>query len=145
MDTFSYRYKGYSYEDIIEGVVFDDGTTVMIAMTDEPGAGNTFVLKSKGWAAVSKYFEGAPAKVTLDSPGGGFTRGTRRFHLRRVKDVTGFSGLGKVAEGVQFPDGTCVLRWCTTDLPRSTVMWDNVSEAVQVHGHDGCTVLEWLD
>jgi len=68
-----------------------------------------------------------------------------RFRLVRYRDVTGVSGAGVVAEGVQFTDGTTVVRWCVPDLPKSTVTWDNVTEAVSIHGHDGETVLEWVD
>lgn len=68
----------------------------------------------------------------------------RRFRLRRLHDVSGVSGEGVVVEGVQFSDGRVALRWCT-DVPRSTVVWDNVYDAVSVHGHDGRTVLEWVD
>jgi hypothetical protein len=68
-----------------------------------------------------------------------------RFRLVRYRDVTGVSGAGVVAEGVQFTDGTAVVRWCVPDLPNSTVTWNNVTEAMVVHGHDGATVLEWVD
>lgn len=68
----------------------------------------------------------------------------RRFRLRRLRDVSGVSGEGVVVEGVQFSDGRVACRWLT-DLPRSTVVWDSVTEAVVVHGHDGNTVLEWVD
>ena len=35
----------------------------------------------------------------------------RRFHLHRMKDETGKSGVGIVAEGLVFTDGTTILRW----------------------------------
>lgn len=38
----------------------------------------------------------------------------RRFHLRRMKDDTGVSGTGVVAQGVRFMDGTVVVRWLGT-------------------------------
>ena len=68
----------------------------------------------------------------------------RRFRFRRLHDVTGVSGEGVVMEGVQFSDGRVACRW-VTELPRSGVTWDSIGEAVQVHGHDGNTVLEWVD
>lgn len=68
----------------------------------------------------------------------------KRFKLRRLHDVTGVSGEGIVAEGVQFRDKRVAMRWCV-GAARSTVLWDSISEAVQVHGHDGNTVLEWVD
>lgn len=68
----------------------------------------------------------------------------KRFKLRRLQDVTGVSGVGVVAEGIQFSDGVAVLRWCVGNH-RSTVVWGTVTDAVAVHGHDGNTVLEWVD
>lgn len=68
----------------------------------------------------------------------------KRFRLRRLHDVTGVSGEGVVAEGVQFSDGRVALRWCVAPA-RSTVVWDQLNDAIRVHGHDGNTVLEWVD
>lgn len=67
----------------------------------------------------------------------------RRFRLQRDTDVTGVSGTGAVAEGVQFSDGTVAMRWLTAH--RSTVLWDSIEEAEKVHGHDGKTRVVWLD
>lgn len=69
----------------------------------------------------------------------------KRFRLRRMRDVSGVSGEGVVVEGVQFSDGRVALRWLVPGVPSSTVVWDNVTDAVAVHGHDGNTVLEWVD
>lgn len=67
-----------------------------------------------------------------------------KFNLLRLKDVTGVSGTGVVAQGVQFPDGTAVMRWCA--LPyQSTCVYASVSELMAIHGHDGNTVLRWID
>lgn len=68
----------------------------------------------------------------------------RRFHLVRDHDVSGVSGVGVVAEGVQFEDGVVVIRWCTGDH-HSTVVWDSILDALAVHGHGGSTVVEWVD
>lgn len=61
----------------------------------------------------------------------------KTFHLDRVIDETGVSGTGKVAQGVMFDDGTCVLRWLT-DTPGTTVFAD-MRSLLAVHGHDGKT------
>jgi len=37
----------------------------------------------------------------------------RQFKLVRNVDVSGVSGTGHVAEGVQFGNGKCVLNWLT--------------------------------
>lgn len=67
----------------------------------------------------------------------------RRFVLNRKEDVSGVSGAGVVVEGVEFTDGTVAMRWLN-DRP-STVFWDNMKNALSVHGHDGKTVVEWID
>ncbi|MFG3050349.1 helix-turn-helix transcriptional regulator [Kitasatospora sp. NPDC048239] len=67
----------------------------------------------------------------------------RLFHLQRDHDVTGVSGTGVVAWGVQWPDGTVTIRW-TGDRP-STVNWASIDDAVHVHGHGGHTRIVWAD
>jgi hypothetical protein len=64
------------------------------------------------------------------------------FALYRHQDVTGVSGSGTVAHGVQFADGTTVLRWLGEYA--STVIWESLDAAMQVHGHDGRTRVVWL-
>ncbi len=69
----------------------------------------------------------------------------RRFELHRDRDVTGVSGAGVVAEGVEFTDGTVALRWASA-WPTSVVFHDRGIEAVRaVHGHSGATRIVWLD
>jgi hypothetical protein len=69
----------------------------------------------------------------------------RRFELHRHNDSTGFSGTGLVAEGVEFRDGRVTVRWCVPGKPSSTVEWDCIADALEVHGHGGDTVIEWID
>ncbi|MFJ9799874.1 hypothetical protein [Streptomyces sp. NPDC101145] len=67
----------------------------------------------------------------------------RRFYLLRHTDITGVSGTGIVADGVQWPDGTASVRWRG---PRpSTVHWDRIDDAITIHGHGGATEIVWLD
>lgn len=61
----------------------------------------------------------------------------RTFRLERDEDVTGVSGTGVVARGVEFDDGSCVIRWHGRD--RSTVLWPDVEAAERIHGHNGTT------
>jgi len=69
----------------------------------------------------------------------------RVFFLVRDEDPTGVSGVGTVAEGVEFTDGSVVLRW-TTKWPTSTVFHDKGMESVQaIHGHGGATRIVWTD
>ncbi|MEU1086370.1 hypothetical protein ACFYPN_22835 [Streptomyces sp. NPDC005576] len=67
----------------------------------------------------------------------------RRFHLQRNDDVTGASGTGRVADGVQWPDGTVTVRWRRERA--STVNWDCIEDAEAIHGHQGATVIVWDD
>jgi hypothetical protein len=67
----------------------------------------------------------------------------RRFVLVRHVDPSGVSGTGVVAEGVEFTDGSVVLRW-RSDTP-STVVYANTAAVEQVHGHGGATDIEWID
>lgn len=61
----------------------------------------------------------------------------RTFNVIRHEDVTGVSGIGIVAEGVEFHDGTVAFRW--RGAHRSTVVWESMMGVVAVHGHDGRT------
>ena len=67
----------------------------------------------------------------------------RRFVLERDHDVSGISGTGTVAEGVQFTDGKVVIRWY--GARPSTVVWESIEHAEAVHGHNGATRFVWQD
>lgn len=67
----------------------------------------------------------------------------KRFVLRRDVDVSGISGTGDVAEGVEFSDGTVAIRW-RGETP-STVFWADIDAPVKIHGHGGHTRFVWLD
>lgn len=73
----------------------------------------------------------------------------RRFRMVRKDDVSGISGTGIVAEGVQFSDGTTVVRWLKAGTARpdhvkpTTVVHDDVESVIGLHGHGGATWLEW--
>ncbi|NEA30160.1 hypothetical protein [Streptomyces sp. SID13031] len=67
----------------------------------------------------------------------------RRFRMIRHHDVSGVSGTGPVAEGVQFTDEAVALRWYG-DYPTTTV-WDSIDSVIAIHGHQGATEIEWLD
>jgi hypothetical protein len=65
--------------------------------------------------------------------------------LVRHQDVTGVSGTGVVAEGVEFSDGCVAVRWAS-QWPTSVVFHDRGMDGVEaVHGHGGATVIEWID
>lgn len=74
----------------------------------------------------------------------------RAFNLVRNTDVTGISGTGVVAEGVEFSDGTTVLRWLPAGTARpdhvrpTTVIHDSIESVIGLHGHDGATRVQYL-
>ncbi len=70
----------------------------------------------------------------------------RRFKLVRTEDVNGVSGVGDVAMGVEFPDGTVALRWAG-GFPTSITAFDErgIESVIAIHGHEGRTQLVWLD
>lgn len=69
----------------------------------------------------------------------------RRFVLQRDEDVSGVSGTGAVADGVEFSSGVVALTW-GGGWPTSVVFHERGIESVlHVHGHGGSTRLVWLD
>lgn len=63
----------------------------------------------------------------------------RTFRLERVIDESGVSGTGIVAQGVEFDDGSCALRWLTKH--RSTAVYDSATTLEKIHGHGGKTLV----
>jgi hypothetical protein len=66
----------------------------------------------------------------------------RNFVLVRLVDLSGVSGTGRVAEGVIFHDGQCVVSWFGQF--HSIEVWPSVEQMIAVHGHSGKTVVEYL-
>lgn len=67
----------------------------------------------------------------------------RRFVLIRNKDVTGTSGTGVVAEGVEFSNGQVALHWISQ--LESVAVYANAKVLDQLHGHEGSTSIFWVD
>lgn len=61
----------------------------------------------------------------------------RLFALDRHTDISGVSGAGVVAYGIETTTGLVVMRWLG-DKP-STVIWESLEHAMAVHGHNGAT------
>jgi hypothetical protein len=68
----------------------------------------------------------------------------RRFLLRRDVDVTGVSGTGVVAEGVEFTNGLVVLHWFG-EWSTTVVHEKGLDSVRHIHSHDGKTKVVWLD
>ncbi len=50
---------------------------------------------------------------------------------------------GRVADGVMFPGGSCVLCW--RGSIRSLARYDTIDDLLAVHAHDGRTAVVWID
>lgn len=70
-------------------------------------------------------------------------RKVRRFHLERDVDVSGVSGTGVVAYGVQAPNGTCVLWWDSEH--ESIGIYPSMDTLLAIHGHSGSTHAVFVD
>jgi len=67
----------------------------------------------------------------------------RRFYLVRLNDHSGVSGTGVIAEGICFTDWVCHIHWLTEF--RSEGRYPNPDVMMKIHGHDGDTILYWVD
>ena len=66
----------------------------------------------------------------------------RVFFLDRKEDLSGVSGTGRVAEGIEFSNGKVILHW-PSDKP-STNIYENLKQMMSVHGHGGKLEIVWL-
>ena len=58
--------------------------------------------------------------------------------------------MGTVAEGVQFTDGRICLNWCLSSRNKGMghaglAIYDNILDCVKIHGHDGSTLVRWVE
>lgn len=63
----------------------------------------------------------------------------RTFKLMREEDETGISGVGAVAEGVEFSNGMCAMCWLTA--MHSVAVYPNIRQLEAIHGHNGRTTV----
>ena len=67
----------------------------------------------------------------------------KRFYLRRLVDETGISGIGIIAEGIEFSNLQVILCWRT--FTSSIGVYRNIEDMIRIHGHNGKTIIEWID
>lgn len=60
-----------------------------------------------------------------------------------MEDESGVSGTGIIAEGVEFTDGTVILRWVTGT--KTTTIYDTIQDCEKIHGHQGKTQIIWKE
>jgi hypothetical protein len=67
----------------------------------------------------------------------------RRFVLERIEDRSGLSGVGIVAEGVEFWNGQVAMTWRS---PWTVVsVFPSIDLVEDIHGRDGRTQVTWLE
>ena len=78
----------------------------------------------------------------------------RRFELVRTEDVSGTSGEGVVAVGVEYPDGAVHMQWRNAENESLTTSSngcafkpapDGAQATEEIHGHGGRTEIRWID
>lgn len=71
----------------------------------------------------------------------------RRWVLLRYEDVSGVSGDGVVAQGIEFPDGRVAYRWHTTDptMEKTSQIADSIDAVETIHGHSGSSEIVYVD
>lgn len=116
-----------------------------------PGRCVEGVVLSNGWVALAwmDYNTSACVYTSMDVVHDlhaleGFTEvrvstdvEARPFFLERSSDVSGHSGTGRVAEGVEFVDGRVVMVW-QTEHP-SAAFYSSIRMVERIHGHDGAS------
>lgn len=65
----------------------------------------------------------------------------RLYELVREHDISGVSGVGIVAQAVEFASGKTVVAWLDDRGARvaSVSVFDSVDDAERIHGHGGAT------
>lgn len=63
--------------------------------------------------------------------------------LQRLEDPSGVSGTGPVAEIFEATDGAVAIRW-RGDRP-SWGLWSDIRDLEAIHGHEGKSVVQYLD
>lgn len=67
----------------------------------------------------------------------------RRFYLARTEDVSGVSGTGRVAQGIEFNDGSVAMQWNTSH--KSIGLYWSIDHVIDIHGHEGRATIEWTN
>lgn len=67
----------------------------------------------------------------------------KRFLLIRKEDLSGISGTGVVASGIEFQNGRVAMCWLTKSY--AVGVYDNIRAVEEIHGHEGRTSVIWVD
>ncbi|AEO93507.1 gp248 [Bacillus phage G] len=66
------------------------------------------------------------------------------YFLQRNEDFSGVSGTGVVAKGVILPSGKCVHEWSNSYV-QSLNMYPNIKAVEHIHGHEGRTIVKFVE
>ncbi|HLP81379.1 MAG TPA: hypothetical protein VK141_05230 [Nitrosomonas sp.] len=69
----------------------------------------------------------------------------KTFRFFRKEDVSGVSGTGYVAEGVQFASGKVAISFypVAPTFVAGVIIFNSMDEVERIHGHDGKTEVHW--
>jgi hypothetical protein len=67
----------------------------------------------------------------------------REYELHRVEDFSGVSGTGIVAKGIIFPSGKVIHEW--TRYIKSLNVYPNIEAVEHIHGHEGRTLVKFVN
>lgn len=81
--------------------------------------------------------------MSIGQPQGAF----KRFKLTRFTDVTGISGTGDIAVGIQWPDQACHLFWLKHG---TTGHYPGIGKLREIHCYNDASgqpnaAIEWID
>lgn len=109
--------------------------------------GRTAVWAADKGVTVYETFEAALDDIAPDTYLGidaltddyppGYEPSTRQFVLDRKEDISGQSGTGICAVGIEFPDETCAMAWLTA--VNSVAIYSTPSAVERIHSHGGST------
>jgi hypothetical protein len=75
-------------------------------------------------------------------------RGMRKFTVYRINDITGVSGTGVVAEGVEFACKTIAIRWLTPPPDGDVQIKGSLDKFLEIHVHphpENITIITFED
>ena len=67
----------------------------------------------------------------------------RRFALIRINDLLGITGVGTIAEGIEFSNGSVIVHWLKE--PKSIVVWNNMNDMKTINCHNGTSIVHYID
>lgn len=67
-----------------------------------------------------------------------------KFEFHRLRDVSGVSGTGVVADGYVSRNGKVALFWCASEV-KSVVIYDSLEEMFRIHNHEENSYIAWKE